>query len=291
MPDIAIITPSYNQGQFIERTIQSVLNEKNVEIEYIVVDGASTDNTVDVLKQFGEKLRWVSEPDRGQTHAVNKGIQMTSADIIGWLNSDDIFYPGAIQKAVAFFAANPKIDVIYGDANHIDVNDQVIEPYYTENWNLERLKEVCYLCQPAVFFRRKVIERFGQLNENLQYCMDYEFWLRLAKAGVSFYRLPQVLAGSRLHADTKTLGSSVKVHSEINDMLRQTFQRVPDRWLSNYAHALVANDPLHQKDTQTAKRKIAIETILASFRWNKWISFPLMRMTLLWLASSFKKAT
>jgi glycosyltransferase involved in cell wall biosynthesis len=291
MPDISIITPSYNQGQFIERTIQSVLSETNVDVEYVVMDGASTDNTVDILKQFDAQLRWVSEQDKGQTHAVNKGINMTSAKIIGWLNSDDIFYPGAIEKVVAFFAANPKIDVIYGDANHIDVNDAVLEPYYTESWNLERLKEVCYLCQPAVFFRRSVIERFGQLNENLQYCMDYEFWLRLAKAGVTFYRLPHLLAGSRLHADTKTLGSSVKVHYEINDMLRQTFNRVPDRWLSNYAHALVANDSRLQNNTQIAKRKIAIETIIASFRWNKWISFPLMRTTLIWLASSFKKAT
>jgi len=287
---ISIITPSYNQGQFIERTINSVLSQDMPDLEYFVVDGGSTDSTVEILKKYTSQLRWVSEKDRGQTDAVNKGIKATSAEIIGWLNSDDIYYPDAFKIVCEMFANNPKIDVIYGDAYHIDVDDKVLESYYTESWNIERLKEVCYLCQPAVFFRRSVIERFGLLNEDLQYCMDYEFWLRLASKGASFAHLSQVLAGSRLHEDTKTLGSRVKVHHEINDMLKVKFKRVPDRWLSNYAHAFVETGFDKNQPAWRLKRAIALRTILSSLRWNKWISKSMLQQSLSWLADSLQEA-
>ena len=235
---VSIITPSYNQGPFIERTIQSVLNQNVPTLDYVVVDGASTDGTTEILKKYQERLRWVSETDKGQTEAVNKGIRLTDGSIIGWLNSDDIYYPGAISAVMRLFEEHPEVEVVFGEAVHIDENDRIIEPYYTEDWHYERLKEVCFLCQPAVFFRRRITERFGYLNENLQYCMDYEYWLRLG-AEIPFVRIKKKLAGSRMYYENKTLGQRIAVHREINNMLRSRLGTVPDKWIYNYAHALV----------------------------------------------------
>lgn len=235
---ISVVTPSYNQGRFIERTIRSVLDQGVPSLEYMVVDGASTDGTVDVLKKYETRLRWVSERDTGQTEALNKGFKATGGDIIGWLNSDDIYYPGALSAVISFFEECPWADVVYGDADHIDENDQIIEAYYTEDWNYERLKEVCFLCQPAVFFRRRLLERLGLLDAGLKYCMDYEYWLRLGSR-VPFVRMKRKLAGSRMYGENKTLGERIAVHREINHMLRNRLGTVPDKWIYNYAHALV----------------------------------------------------
>lgn len=286
---LSIVTPSFNQGQFIERTIQSVLSQSLSEkLEYVVVDGGSTDETLSILKKYSSQLTFVSEKDKGQTDAVNKAIKMTTGDIIGWLNSDDIYYPNAFATVQKYFNDHPEIDVLYGKANHIDKNNDILEPYYTEKWNSERLKEICYICQPAVFFRRSIITHFGALNEQLQYCMDYEFWLRLSKAGVKFLHVDAVLAGSRLHEDTKTLGSRVEVHSEINDMLLQKFGRVPDRWLSNYAHALVESNPSYnQSSTTRLKINLTTQALFAALRWNKKISKSQLKMTLNMLRNFF----
>lgn len=235
---ISVVTPSYNQGRFIERTIQSVLDQNVPSLEFMVVDGASTDGTVEVLKKYETRLRWVSEKDSGQTEAVNKGLKRTGGDIIGWLNSDDIYYPGALSAVISLFEEYPQADVVYGEANHVDENDQIIEAYYTEDWNYERLKEVCFLCQPAVFFRRRILEHFGFLDAGLKYCMDYEYWLRLG-AEIPFIRMKKKLAGSRMYRENKTLRQRIAVHREINDMLRNRLGIVPDKWIYNYAHALV----------------------------------------------------
>ncbi|QDU60975.1 PGL/p-HBAD biosynthesis glycosyltransferase [Planctomycetes bacterium Pan216] len=235
----AIVTPSFNQGRFLRRTIESVLSQDVGELDYFIADGRSTDETVDVLKSYGNRIRWVSEKDDGQADAVNKGIKATSAPLIGWLNSDDVYEPGALAKVESYFARHPEVDVVYGRACHIDAQDSIIEPYPTEPWDLARLREICYLCQPAVFFRRRVVKRCGGLDATLRYCMDYEYWLRLAEGGCQFAAIPFKLAGSRLYPTNKTLGSRLAVHAEINNMLLARYGAVPRRWLVGYAVVLM----------------------------------------------------
>lgn len=286
---VSIITPSFNQGKFIERTIKSVLMQNIPNLEYWIIDGASTDETIDVLDRYGDHLRWLSEKDNGQSDAVNKGLKRTSGDIIGWLNSDDIYYPNAIKKAYDFFEQNPTIDVVYGDAYHIDANDEIIESYPVEEWNVDRLTDVCFLCQPAVFFRRRIIDKFGMLNANLQYCMDYEYWLRLALGGAKFAHMPALLAGSRLHVATKTIGSRVKVHYEINDMFRNVLGKVPNRWLSNYAHVKVEKMSTLKKSPLKFTLSVGLLTIYASLKWNKTINKSLFLMCVRWVTQAIRK--
>jgi glycosyltransferase involved in cell wall biosynthesis len=281
LPKISVVTPSFNQGRFIERTILSVLDQGYPALEYWVFDGGSADETVDILKKYAGRLRWTSEKDRGQADAVNKGLRASSGEIIGWLNSDDIYYPGAFATVAARFRADPEIDVIYGAGNHIDVDGHVIEPYPTEPWSVPRLSETCFICQPAVFFRRSVLERWGYLDETLDYCMDYEFWIRLARGGARFFCAPQILAGSRFYPETKTLGARVKVHAEINDMLRAKLGRTPITWILGYSH-VVADDTFGIPRSRRRRHLavVALTALYSSLRWNGAITYDLLKYLL-----------
>ena len=286
---VSVVTPSYNQGRFLERTIHSVLSQEGCgPIEYFVMDGGSRDESVDILKRYNGSLQWVSEKDRGQADAVNKGLARATGDIIGWLNSDDIYYPGAIRAACEHFAAHPEADLVYGEAHHIDERDGVIETYPTEDWDFERLKERCFLCQPAVFFRRSVVERYGPLDVNRQDSLDYEYWLRLGAAGARFERIGALMAGSRLYADTKTLGARVKVHAEINDMLRDRFGRVPDRWLFNYGHYVMESRGLTRARRLRFAVEVSLESLRAAWRWNHKVSPGMLRLIAEWIGSAIE---
>lgn len=270
---VSVITPSYNQGRFIERTIASVLSQRFPGgLEYIVMDGGSTDETVEILRRHGDALQWVSERDRGQAHAVNKGFACATGDIIGWLNSDDVYYPDAIAAVCEAFDAHPEADLVYGDADHIDVNDAVIEPYPTEAWNRARLSDTCYICQPAVFFRRTAVERFGPLTESLQYCMDYDYWFRLAAGGAHSVWLRRKLAGSRMYPENKTMSARVAVHAEINDVLRKHLGRVPDQKLFAYAEIVAGGRRVDPSDPIRFPLAKSAISLWAALRWNRRIS-------------------
>jgi glycosyltransferase involved in cell wall biosynthesis len=237
-PTVSVVTPSLNQGRFIGATLHSVVEQDYPGLEHQVIDGGSKDETLAVLRAAARpSLAWVSENDRGQAHALNKGIARTSGEIIAWINSDDVYYPGAISAAAGFLEQHPQVDVVYGAADHIDESGAVLADYPTEPFDLERLSEVCFICQPAAFFRRSCVTRYGPFDERLHYCMDYEFWLRLARAGATFAYLPVKLAGSRLHKDAKTLSARVAIQRETIEMFRRLEGRVPEHWLLDYAHA------------------------------------------------------
>jgi glycosyltransferase involved in cell wall biosynthesis len=268
-PTISIITASYNQGQFIERTIKSVLSQDIEGLEYVVMDGGSTDGTIEILKRYDGRLTYVSESDKGQADAINKGFRVTSGDIFAWLNSDDIYYPGALSAVQEFFAAHPAVMALYGDGNHIDKDDNFLEPYYTEAWDFERLKEVCFLCQPAVFLRRELLEQKGLLNINLNFCMDYEFWLRTGQE-TPFVRIPKLLAGSRLHEETKTLGQRVANHREIIEMTKERLGKPPARWVFNYAHAVIDSWGWQRETAGGRVKYISMLILLSSFSFLRW---------------------
>ncbi len=274
-PKITIITPSYNQGQFISKTIESLLAQGIDEIEYLVMDGGSNDKTIEVLKAYGDRIKWVSEPDEGQAHAVNKGLAQAQGEIIGWLNSDDIFYPGALKKILEVFEAYPEVDVIYGMADHIDADDCIIEPYPTESWDYERLKETCFICQPALFFRKQVVEKFGPLDKKLKYCMDYEYWLRIGLE-IDFYFLKEKLAGSRLYDENKTLGSRVPVHLEIMDMFKDNFGKVPHKWLLAHSH-YVAEEEFNKTPVEGLTHRsyhLIVQNYKNFWKYNKELFLP-----------------
>lgn len=281
---ISIITPSYNQGKFLERTLRSVASQASpgIEVDHVVFDGGSTDNSLEILRNFSPKVFFVSQRDKGQADAVNQGIEATDGEIIGWLNSDDIYYPGAVKRVVDHFNAHPEVDIVYGMADHIDQQDHAFETYPSETWNFERLKETCFICQPAVFIRRRVVEQHGLLDLSLNYCMDYEYWIRMSSKQVLFDYLEEKLAGSRLYVENKTLSARVKVHIEINNMMKKKFGRVPDRWLFNYAHAVV--DTRYKNIPKKIKIIcLSFHSIISSLRWNYRISVKMMINIIRWI--------
>jgi glycosyltransferase involved in cell wall biosynthesis len=287
-PFFTIITPSFNQGRFIGRTIESVLLQKFDSVEYLIFDGGSSDETLSVLKSYGDSIRWVSEPDKGQAHAVNKGLKSAGGQVIGWLNSDDVYYPGALQTVHDVFVEHPGIEILYSMADHIDENDTMIEPYYTEEWHYDRLKEICYICQPAVFFRKSIVDQFGLLDERLKYCMDYEYWLRIG-GQEPFYYLKQKTAGSRFYQETKTLSSAVEVHSEILKMFKTNFENIPDQWIFAHAHAVARSFGL-KKGTVKEKLKFVTKlisvSILDSLRLRHYIPLSSLRVMSGWFIAA-----
>ncbi|MGD0915973.1 MAG: glycosyltransferase family 2 protein [Thermodesulfobacteriota bacterium] len=241
-PLVSIVTPSYNHGQFIEETVRSVLSQDYQNIEYIVMDGGSTDNTVDLLRKYGNKIRWVSGPDQGQADAVNKGFNMATGEILGWLNSDDTYHPGAVHTVVKYFLTNPESVMIYGDANFIDKEGQIIGKYPSEPFNPKRLHETCFICQPTVFIRREVVEKVGLLDLHLETCMDYDYWIRISKyfdPGRVTYLEKQFLGNSRRYGENKTFRMRRRVYKEVMRTQKKHFGKISRSWILGYIQEIL----------------------------------------------------
>lgn len=229
LPLVSIITPSLNQGRFIRDTIESVLSQEYPKLEYIVMDGGSTDDTLDILHSYGGRLTWKSAPDLGQADAVNSGFRLASGDILAWLNSDDTYRPGAVKAAVEHLAAHPDTAVVYGEAYYIDEHNAVIGTYPTEDFNLDRLAEACVICQPAAFSRRAALEAVGMLDPALRYCMDYDLWIRLGRR-FRIDRIHRVLAHSRRYPETKSFAHRDRLFQEIYAVAERSFGHVSPHW-------------------------------------------------------------
>jgi len=283
---ISIITPSYNQGKYIERTIQSVMSQNVPGLEYLVIDGGSTDDTVEILKRHGDRFDWLSEKDRGHADAINKGIARSMGPIVGWLNSDDVYYPGALATVLEFFDAHPDVDVVYGDANHIDERDAIIEKYPTEPWSWERLLETCFISQPAAFFRRSVVDRHGLIDQQAAPSIDYEYWVRLGKNGVRFEYFPRLLAATRLHDEAFTVGSRVACHAATNNFMREHFGKTPDPWIFSYAHAVAETKGFRRSEPFRFAVVVSAVSWYASLRWNHSLSGNVLRTTGGWISGN-----
>ncbi len=236
LPLVSIITPSFNQGRFIRRTIESVLSQDYPKLEYLVMDGGSTDETLDILRSYGNRLTWRSGPDGGQADAVNGGISLARGEILGWLNSDDTYQPGAVRAAATYLTAHPATAVIYGDGYYIDEQDRVIGMYPTEDFDRDRLAKACFICQPAAFFRRSAIETVGGLDTRLQYCMDYELWIRLGRR-FPIDRIPHALANSRQYPQTKTWAQRDRLFEELCGVTQRSFGYTSRHWRMWHAYA------------------------------------------------------
>jgi len=231
LPLVSIVTPSYNQAQFLEATILSVLHQDYSPIEYIVIDGASTDDSVNIMHRYADHLAfWISEHDLGQSHAINKGLARAKGAILGWLNSDDVLKPGAIRNVMAAFQHNPDVDVVYGKLERIDAQGRSIPtpnlPKDNVVFNKYYALDECVVNQAGCFWRRSMMDKVGFLNENLHYSMDYDYWMRILLAGGKFKRLDETLAQFRLSSGSKTVGQTAKMALEglnvINSFLAMT---------------------------------------------------------------------
>ena len=210
-PRVSIVTPSYNQGGFLEETLRSVLLQGYPDLEYIIIDGGSTDDSVDIIRRYTAWLTyWVSEPDRGQSDAINKGFRNGSGSILAWLNADDLHEPGAVSAAARTFSDHPDAVLLYGDCANIDPDGKVFSLSRSRAYDRDRLIRFWpnFIPQPTAFFRRSAFEAAGGLDVSLHFAMDYDLWIRLGALGSAVY-LPRTLARFRVHPSSKTSAGSV----------------------------------------------------------------------------------
>jgi glycosyltransferase involved in cell wall biosynthesis len=237
IPQISIVTPSYNQALFIEEALLSVKDQNYPSLEHIVVDGASTDRTVSILREYSQRsewrhLRWVSEPDQGQSDALNKGFRMATGDIIGWLNSDDRYRPLCFEKIVKALGTFPDADIVYGDYSYMDEVGRVsrIRREIEFSRFVLAYHRILYIPTTSTFFRSRVFEEGNWIDTRYHYAMDYEFFLRLANAGYRFQHIPYLLADFRWHSESKSSSQRIKhltEHDEIARMYSPILRRMP----------------------------------------------------------------
>ena len=215
-PLVSVVTPSFNQARFLERTLESVLGQDYPRIEYIVVDGGSTDASPEIIRKYSARLAWsVSEPDGGQTDAINKGFTHAHGDILAWLNSDDTWLPGAVAAAVEAFRQYPACGLIYGAANYIDEQDRVIGRFPSAQTDQRLLRQgYVHIPQQAAFFRGDLWRTVGPLDPSFYFAMDYDLWTRIAaRAPLKF--IPQIWANFRIHGAAKTIASDERCWPEM----------------------------------------------------------------------------
>src|SRR6266536_2670185 len=214
-PTISIVTPSYQQGLFIEQTIRSVLLQGYASLEYIVIDGGSQDDSVEIIRTYQDWLgSWVSEPDGGQTDALNKGFARSHGAIMGWLNSDDLYMPGALGQVANAMRAHPTAELVYGGCDLIDADGHYLRPYWTLPFRrADVLRGASGIAQPAAFWRRSIWKRVGPLHPDYHYCMDLDLWMSIAERS-DVVHCPQTWACFRMHDASKTLSGESPFEAE-----------------------------------------------------------------------------
>jgi len=233
-PLVSIVTPTFNSARYISRCIESVLSQDYPRIEYLVMDGASTDGTVAVLDRYAGRLQYVSAPDKGAADALNNGFARSSGQIVAWLNADDEYLPGAVSTAVRGLANHPQAGVLYGAGDWVDDTGREIGHYPVRSpYCAEMLEQDCGICQPAAFLRREAMESVGWFDPSLHFAFDYDLWIRISRE-YSFVAVPERMALSRMHGENKTLGGRRNIYRENIAVLRRHYGYVPVNWLYGY---------------------------------------------------------
>jgi glycosyltransferase involved in cell wall biosynthesis len=217
LPLVSIVTPSYNQAGYLEETLRSVLSQEYRQIEYIVVDGASSDGSREIIQRYADRLAWwVSEKDQGQTDAINKGFARATGQIFAWLNSDDTYEPHAVSRAVKFLLAHPEIGMVYADCNYINEHGQRIGRFPAAQTDLPRLRAgYVHIPQQTAFFRASLWQQIGPLDPSFYFAMDYDLWTRIAARSRIHYHAGQTWANFRLHSSGKSIASDERCWPEM----------------------------------------------------------------------------
>jgi len=243
MPKISIVTPSYNQGEYIERTITSILNQDYPDFEYIVMDGGSDDETINILKKYEDRLIWQSERDKGQTDAINKALKLVTGDIFCYVNSDDMLMPDALKKVANKYQERPESGLIYGYGYFGDKSDNFIEPYFNEPFNMDKFLDLNFMCQPAVFFTRKAYNAVGAaFDDSFHHVMDYDMWIRIGKQ-FHVECIPEYLAMLRIYPECKTNADRINVNREAIQLMKREFpEKVSSWWIYSIAGAITEEE-------------------------------------------------
>jgi len=214
---VTVVTPSFNQAAFLETTIQSVLGQDYPNIEYFVIDGGSTDGSLEIIQKYADRLAgWVSEKDRGQTDAINKGFARATGDVLAWLNSDDVYRPGAVREAVDFLTAHSDVGMVYADCGFIDAAGREIGKFPARQTDYARLRRgYVHVPQQSTFFRTEQWRKVGPLDPSFYFAMDYDLWVRLAKLGDPVYLPGRTWADFRLHGGAKTVAADERCWPEM----------------------------------------------------------------------------
>lgn len=264
---VSIVMPSYNQARYIQDSIQSVLSQSYDRVELIIADGGSTDGTVEIIKDLQgsfHNIRWISEKDNGPAHAINKALSMVRGTTIGWLNSDDLYSKGAIERAMNAFAANQSLVMVYGQGQHIDESSNIIDFYPTQlpSVSIKEFANGCFICQPTVFFKRTVPLLIGTLDQKLQTAFDFDYWFRIFKIfpdKIGF--VDEIQAFSRLHSECITNKMRKTVAIEGMRLISKYLGSAPSHWIITYLNEFVQNHPNEQNNLHLEITSIMNETI------------------------------
>jgi glycosyltransferase involved in cell wall biosynthesis len=232
-PLVSIVTPSYDMANYLPEAIESVLGQDYPQIEYIVVDGGSTDGTLAILERYRDRLAYTSGPDAGPSHAISQGLRRAKGDILAWLNADDTLLPGAVRTVVEFLAPRPEVDIVYGEGWWIDEKGAIIGRYPSLAFDVKTLESDCFICQPAAFFRASAYRRC-ELDPQVNWSFDYDLWIRMAKAGLRFASIPEYLANSRMHSGAKTIREREQVFRDSMALLKRHYGYIPLSWIFGY---------------------------------------------------------
>jgi glycosyltransferase involved in cell wall biosynthesis len=266
LPKVSIVTPSLNQAAFLETTVRSVLSQNYPNIEYLVMDGGSTDGSLDILRRYQGSLRYSSAADSGQADAINRGFQLSSGEIFAFLNADDTYLPGAVATAVQALTLDPGAAAICGKAYLMDASGQRLGSFATGNPDLEGLGRECVICQPAVFLRSEAFRKVGLLNPRLQFALDYDLWIRLARSQ-KLSLVDDYLASARVHPAAKTFSRRRESLREAIGVLRSHFGYAPFQWVYEYACDL-SRMPFHfHQPPPRSAIAWALSVVMGSY-WN-----------------------
>ncbi|MCB0177879.1 MAG: glycosyltransferase [Anaerolineae bacterium] len=221
LPTVTILTPSYNSEKYLEKAILSIINQSYPKLEHIIIDGGSTDGTLEILQRYNQVVTWISEPDEGQADALNKGLQMATGEIIGWLNSDDTYQPGIIWETIRHFQKNPEVDLVYGNFNFIDEFDVPFYTHCTPKFSLISLLYGNIIPSVSMFFRHEVVKVVGNFDRTLHYVLDWEFVLRVALASCNISQIPDVWGNFRIVSGTKSVDNTDQFWPEIIPVLKK----------------------------------------------------------------------